>query len=43
MVDKNKSIHKLNFLNPIYYLNLDGQTERKQYVEDQFAYWCIEN
>ena len=43
MVDKNKSIHKLNFLPPIYYLNLDGQPERKKYVEDHFAYWGIEN
>ena len=43
MVDKNKSIHKLNFLPPIYYLNLDGQPERKEYVENHFAYWGIEN
>jgi len=41
MVDKNKSIHKLNYLPPIYYLNLDGQPERRKYLEDHFDYWGI--
>ena len=38
-MDKNKSIYKLKGLPPIYYLNLDGQPERAQYMEDQFKYW----
>ena len=25
------------------YINLDGQPERAKYMEDQFAYWGIEN
>lgn len=43
MIDKNKSIYKLKNLPPIYYLNLDGQPERSQYMEEQFKYWEIEN
>ena len=43
IVDKNKSASKLKNIGPIYYLNLDGQPERKQYMEDQFKYWEIEN
>ena len=42
-MDKNKSTHKLKGIGPIYYLNLDGQPERRQYMEDQFKYWEIEN
>ena len=42
-MDKNKSTFKLKGMPPIYYLNLDGQPERKQYMEDQFKYWGIEN
>ena len=42
-MDKNKSTFKLKGIPPIYYLNLDGQPERKQYMEDQFKYWEIEN
>jgi GR25 family glycosyltransferase involved in LPS biosynthesis len=42
-MDKNKSTHKVKGLPPIYYLNLDGQPERKQYMEDQFKYWEIED
>jgi GR25 family glycosyltransferase involved in LPS biosynthesis len=42
-MDKNKSTYKLNNIPPIYYLNLDGQPERKQYMEEQFKYWEIEN
>jgi hypothetical protein len=41
--DKNKSTYKLNNIGPIYYLNLDGQPERKEYMESQFKYWEIEN
>ena len=42
-MDKNKAAYKLKGLPLIYYLNLDGQPERKQYMEDQFKYWEIEN
>jgi hypothetical protein len=42
-MDKNKSAFKLKNIGPIYYLNLDGQPERRTYMEDQFAYWEIEN
>ena len=41
--DKNKSIPKLKGLPHIYYLNLDGQPERREYMEEQFKYWEIEN
>ena len=36
VLDKNKSAYKLKNLPPIYYLNLDGQPERKKYVEEHF-------
>lgn len=42
-MDKNKSAYKLKNLPPIYYLNLDGQPERKEYMEQQFKYWEIDN
>jgi len=42
-MDKNKALYKLKGLPPIYYLNIDGQPERRQYMEDQFKYWEIEN
>lgn len=42
-MDKNKSTYKLKNLPPIYYLNLDDQSERNQYMEEQFKYWEIEN
>ena len=42
-MDKNKAVYKLKNLPPIYYLNLDGQPERKEYMENQFKYWEIEN
>ena len=41
--DKNKSAYKLKNFGPLYYLNLDEQPERRQYMEDQFKYWEIEN
>lgn len=43
VIDKNKSAYKLKNIGPIYYLNLDGQPERRQYMETQFKYWEIEN
>ena len=33
-MDKNKSTHNENF-GPVYYINLDGQPERKEYMENQ--------
>lgn len=42
-MDKNKSTYKLNNIAPVYYLNLDGQPERKEYMESQLKYWEIEN
>ena len=41
--DKNKSAFKLRNFGPIYYLNLDDQPERREYMEDQFKYWNIDN
>lgn len=42
-MDKNKSMSKLKNFGPVYYLNLDGQTDRKQYMEEQFSYWGIDD
>ena len=42
-MDRNKAIFKLKNMGPIYYLNLDDQPERKEYMEDQFKYWGVEN
>merc|ERR1711965_752521 len=41
--DKNKSIFKLRGIGPIYYINMDNQPERREYMESQFKYWEIEN
>ena len=43
MVDKNKALFKLEGIGPIYYINLDGQPERREYMEVQFEYWGIKN
>ena len=40
-MDKNKSAHKLRNFGPIYYLNLDDQTDRREYMESQFNYWQL--
>lgn len=42
-MDKNKSLYKLKNFGPIYYLNLDGQPERKEFMETQFNHWEITN
>jgi hypothetical protein len=42
-MDKNKSAYKLKNFGPIYYLNLDNQPERREYMESQFKYWDIGN
>jgi len=41
--EKNKASYKLKNFGPIYYINLDGQPERKEWIENQFKYWEIEN
>jgi len=42
-MDKNKSIHKLKGLPPIYVINLDDKVDRWNYMENQFKYWEINN
>ena len=42
-MEKNKAVFNLTGIPPIYYINLDGQPERKVYMEAQFKYWEIEN
>jgi len=42
-MDKNKSAFKLKGFPKVYWLNLDADTERRQYMEEQFKYWEIEN
>lgn len=42
-MEKNKSAYKLDGIGPIYYLNLDGQPERREFMETQFEYWGITN
>ena len=42
-MDKNKSAFKLDGIAPIYCINLDGQPERWEFMENQFKYWEIEN
>ena len=43
LMDKNKATYKLKGLPPIFYINIDAQTDRAQYMEEQFKYWEIEN
>ena len=43
LLDKNKSAYKLKNIGPIYYLNLDDQPERREYMESQFEYWEIKD
>jgi len=42
-MDKNKSTHKLQGLPAIYWLNLDADTDRRFYMEEQFKYWNVNN
>ena len=41
--DKNKAAFKLRGLPHIYWLNLDADVERREYMEDQFDYWQVKN
>jgi hypothetical protein len=43
LLDKNKSAYKLKGIPHIYWLNLDADTHRCEYMEQQFKYWEIEN
>lgn len=42
-MDKNKALYKAKGLPRIFYINLDEHTERRQYMEDQFKYWGVDN
>lgn len=41
ILDKNKSVYKLKGLPLVYWLNLDSDTHRHDYMESQFNYWEI--
>jgi len=43
VLDKNKSAYKLKDIPHVYWLNLDADAERREYMENQFKYWEIEN
>ena len=43
VMDKNKSVYKLKGIPHIYWINLDSDTHRRKYMEQQFNYWEIEN
>ena len=43
VTDKNKSAYKLKNFGPVYCINLDGHTERWEYMENQFKYWEVDN
>ena len=42
-MDKNKSAHKLKDFPHVYWINLDDKEDRRQFMENQFAYWEVEN
>ena len=42
-MDKNKSVHKLKGLPPIYVINLDDKEDRWKYMEEQFEYWEVKD
>ena len=43
VTDKNKSAYKLKNFGPVYCINLDGQPERWEYMENQFKYWEVDD
>ena len=43
LLDKNRSAFKLQGIPHIYWLNLDADVERREYMESQFRYWEIKN
>jgi GR25 family glycosyltransferase involved in LPS biosynthesis len=42
-MNQNKAEDKLQGFPPVYYINLDEQTERASYMEAQLRYWGVEN
>ena len=42
-MDRNKAVHKLRNFGPVYCINLDGQPERWEFMENQFKYWELTN
>jgi len=42
-MDKNKTLFNLRGLPPIYWLNLENDIHCREYMENQFKYWEIEN
>ena len=42
-MDKNKAAFKLQGMPHIYWLNLDADVQRREYMETQFDYWEITN
>ena len=42
-MDKNKAAFKLQGMPHIYWLNLDADVQRREYMETQFEYWEMEN
>lgn len=43
IMDKNKSVFKLKGIPSVFWLNLDKDSHRREYMEDQLDYWEIEN
>ena len=43
VLDTNKSAYKLRNIGPIYCINLDGQPERWEYMENQFKHWEVKD
>ena len=42
-MDKNKSAHKLRNFGPLYIINLDGQPERWEWMENQLKFWEVKD
>jgi len=42
-LDENKSVYKLKGLTSIYWINLDKDSHRRDYMQRQFDYWQIKN
>ena len=41
VMDKNKAVFKTKGIGPIYYINLDDQPERREFMENQFKYLSL--
>ena len=42
-MDKNKNAYKLKGLPPLYYINLDANSERDEYIKNHLDYWEVED